>query len=393
MRQRKNMFTEICVLVSIICLLFCGCAKENVSDSKKGGNIGLHKKWLFYNEVRGEFEVLRLKKDGSFSYNCSCGEEVEDFDVYDTYEYDKEKKQLIVYGADIEDKHIDILSMNEYHLMLRINGKIKDFIIEEEDLISNFYSFEGEKHFSGYNSKCAIVDIKGDKVTYGPINYDREGIYKDGPFENFTLAENPKFYEVSVQSYNSIQGDSEYEEFYEVEKREIPEKDIEEFIDYGTSYSYVWFDDDLKVKKIVFFGHTSVTADFKAVTIPKEYSEDITKEYLEKEIEEGIYDAAHINEDGSVLYLMLKEQQDKILKDKKQIYLNSLDEMCGEDNYGIKEIKANKNFTKYEVIMSKDMKKLPKDVKENLEHMGKMYNAYKGKDVEEIKVKIDIQHN
>ena len=152
----------------------------------------------------------------------------------------------------------------------------------------------------------------------------------------------------------------------------------------------MWFDDDLNIKKILFFGHTSVTADYKTVTIPQEYVEDVTKKQLESEIEEGIYEAAHINEDGSVLYLMLKEQQDKILKEKKQIYRDSLDEMCGEDNYGIKEIKANKNFTKYEVIMSKDKKKLPKDVKENLEYIGKMYNAYRGKDIEEIKVKIEI---
>lgn len=390
LKKSKKIYIGICVVIIMLSVILIGCENNKDDNLKKDINKDLYKKWLFYNEVRGEIEVLRLEKNGNFSYNCSCGEGIEDFDVYDSYEYIKEKKKIIVHGKDAKDKHIDILGMNEYHLMLRINGKIKDFIIEEEDLKSNFYSFEGDKYFSGYNSKCAIVDIKGNKVTYGPVNYDKEGLYRDGPFESFTLAENTKFYQVSVQSYNSIQGDNEYEEFYEVEKKEIPKKDIEEFIDYGTSYSYVWFDKDLNIKKIVFFGHTSVTADFKAVTIPKEYSQDITKEYLESEIEEGIYDAAHINEDGSVLYLMLKEQQERILKEKKNIYLDSLEEICEEDNYGIKEIKENKNFTKYEVIMSKDNKKIPKEVKEKLEYMGKMYNAYRGKDAEEIKVEINI---
>lgn len=314
----------------LICILLCGCGKEHNDKSKQDTkkninkdvkndiNKELYKKWLFFDSVRGEYQILRLNKDGSFSYSCECGEGVDDFDVYDRYTYDKNKQQLIVSNDDKKnDKYIDILSMNEYHLMLRINDKIKDFIIEEEKVTSNFYSYEGDKYLSGYNSKCSVVDIKGDKVTYGPINYDPEGLYKDGPFETYKLAKKAKFYEVSVQSYNSIQGDSEYEEFYEVEQKEIPTKDIEKFMEYGMHYSYVWFDKNLDIKKIVFFGHTEVTADYKTITIPAEHSKDITKARIEKEIEEGLYEAAHINEEGSVLYLMLEEQKDKFIKEKK----------------------------------------------------------------------------
>ena len=32
---------------------------------KKDINKDLYKKWLFYNEVRGEIEVLRLEKNGA----------------------------------------------------------------------------------------------------------------------------------------------------------------------------------------------------------------------------------------------------------------------------------------------------------------------------------------
>lgn len=323
---------KILLWLFLICILLCG--KKHIDNRRKGSpkdikkdnmkniNKELCKKWLFFDAVRGEYQILRLNKDGSFSYSCECGEGVDDFDVYDRYTYNKEKQQLIISSDDKKSskkntKLIDILSTNEYHLMLRINDKIKDFIIEEEKVTSNFYSFEGDKYLSGYNSKCSVVDIKGDKVTYGPINYDPEGLYKEGPFETYKLAKNAKFYEVSVQSYNSIQGDSEYEEFYEVEKKEIPTKDIEKFMEYGMHYSYVWFDKNLDIKKIVFFGHTEVTADYKTITIPAEESKDITKARIEKEIEEGLYEAAHINEDGSVLYLMLEEQKDKFLKKKK----------------------------------------------------------------------------
>jgi hypothetical protein len=64
------------------------------------------------------------------------------------------------------------------------------------------------------------------------------------------------------------------------------------------------------VEKIVFHGATSATADWTCVEVPAEEAEGITQEQLDEDADkdDNWYDAAHLSEDGSVIYLMTKEQ-------------------------------------------------------------------------------------
>lgn len=302
--------TFILILSLILSINLVACTKSQTTNEVPEF---ADKEWVFYDEGAGEHLCMNIRSDGSYSYHCQCGEPVGDSDLYERYTYNADEG-IITLSNDYDKNtaEIKVLSFNDYHLMLEIDGEVKDFILEEMDIFSNFFSFEGGEYFSEYDTRCTIIEMKDNKIVYGPVGYDPEGIYEDGPFEEFELSEDAAFAELSIQSFNSIQGDAEYEEFYETSYREFDQEEAKEILEYGSALAFVWFDDDLKVEKILYFGHTSVTADYIAITVEPEDAEGITRERLDKEIEQGYYDAAHINVEGTVIYLLTQEQLDAL---------------------------------------------------------------------------------
>lgn len=295
----------------IICLgTLCGCVAPEEPSDKLPAEL-VDKTWLFYDEFSAEHLCLTLGSDNAFSYHCQCGEPVEDSDLYDQYTYDAEKEIILLSNSTGKEiKEVKVLGYNEYHLLLEIDGETKDFGLVELDILSNFYAFEGDKYFGDYESLCTVVDIIDGKIIYGPLNYDPEGDYAEGPFEGYELAQNCSISEVTVKSFCTIQGDQEYEEFYNITQTENKE-DIDVFMeDHGSGMAFLWFDENMKVEKIVFHGATSATADWTCVEVPAEEVGGVTQEQLDEEADkdDSWYDAAHLNEDGSVICLMTKEQ-------------------------------------------------------------------------------------
>ena len=213
-------------LLLLISILTCmgilwGCKAPEKGSDNIPADIA-DKTWFFYDDVTAENLCLNLGSDNSFSYHCQCGEPVGDSDLYDKYEYNADTEIITLSGDDNEAaKKIKILGYNEYHLMLEIDNEIKDFVLEEMDTASNFYAFEGEGYFSGYESRCTVVEIADGKIVYGPVNYDPEGSYANGPFEEYELADEYTISELSVHSFCTIQGEQEYEEFYNLDYRDF----------------------------------------------------------------------------------------------------------------------------------------------------------------------------
>ena len=294
----KKISTILMICLQLVLMSAC-------TPAVKRGESGVpldftDKNWYFYDEVTAENLCLSLGGDGGYSYYCSCGEMVGDSDLYDKYEYNEETGVITLFNNyDDATDEIKVLEYNEYHLMLEIDNEIKDFILQEMDTTSNFYAFEGESYLEGYESRCTVVDIKDGKIIYGPVNYDPEGLYENGPFEEYELAENVQVFELFIQRYNSIQGEEEYEEFYDVAFTETG------ILDSGAGTAFLWFDDDMKVGKIVFWGENSVTAHYESVTIlPEDTDVKIPEEY----------EVSHENVDGSIIYLMDQEQYEKYMK-------------------------------------------------------------------------------
>jgi len=250
----KRIFSFI--LFGLLAISIVACSKEKPSYGFED------KEWIFYDEVTAEHEKMILGSDGSYSYYCDCGEPVGNSDSYDQYEYNPESGMITLSnGYDDLTAEIEVMDYNEYHLLLKIDGEIRDFALGEMDASANFFMYEGEKYLKGYESRCMVVDMKEDHIVYGPIDYDPEGSYKDGPFEQYELAENVPVFELTIKRYLSVQDDQEYEEDYEVEYTELSQEEIQYILDSGVGSAFLWFDDEMKVEKIVFWGQLSVTVD------------------------------------------------------------------------------------------------------------------------------------
>ena len=302
------------LLIAISLFGLSGCS--TISDSKEINVSGdfVDKEWLFYDEVTSEQLCLNFGSDGIYFYHCECGEPVGNSDLYDRYDYNEEAKLITLFSSsDNATDQIEVLEYNTHHLMLRIDGEVKDFTTYEMDRMSNFWSFEGEEYISGYNCRCTVIDIQEDKIICGPVEYDPEGINEDGPFEEYQIAEDVEISELYVKSYNSIQDDQEYEEYYEVIYNEMNLEEFESLLENGFASVFLWFDDELKVKKIMGYGQLSVTADYVAITVPGELTEGITQKYLDEKVDEGLCDVAHMDEDGFIFFLMDRDQYEKLL--------------------------------------------------------------------------------
>ena len=308
------MYKKVCLLLTVLFFSFTACTQTPAIEEPSASADFTDKEWLFYDEVSTEHLCLNFGSDGSYSYHCQCGEPVGDSDLYDTYEYDEETNLITLSSSsDTAVSQIEVLEYNVHHLMVRIDGDVKDFTLCEMDTKSNFWSFEGEEYLSGYNCRCTIIAVEDDKIICGPIEYDPEGINEDGPFEEYQFTENVDISELSISSYNSIQDDQEYEEYYEVDFDDMSLEEFEDILESGSGSALLWFDDNMKVEKIMFYGQVSVTADYVAVTVPGELTEGITQEYLDEKVDEGIFDVAHMDEDGFIFFLMERSQYEKLL--------------------------------------------------------------------------------
>ena len=240
------------IISLLLCAGFLGCSKQEVEFADK--------EWLFYDEVTSEHLVMYFGSDGTYSYHCQCGEPVGNSDIYENYKYNKDTGIITLFNSyDDSTDEIEIIDSNEYHLMVRVDGEVKDFVLGEMDTRASFFGTESESYLADYNSRCVVVDIQDGKMIYGPNEYDPEGQYKDGPFEEYEMGENVSFFELLITRYISAEDEWEYEESCDVAFTEIDREEVQCILDSGTGTAFVWFDDELKVEKIVLYGQISVT--------------------------------------------------------------------------------------------------------------------------------------
>jgi len=122
------------------------------------------------------------------------------------------------------------------------------------------------------------------------------------------------------------------------------------------------------------------------VTLNKSLSFEVNEEDINRDIKEGIYTDALISKNGIVTYKMSIKQYISIISEMRIIYEDSIKEMIDEED-NIIEIRRNRNFNKFMVIVSSD--KVPKSeqlITSNLLYMGKRYNIYKKTNLKNIKI-------
>lgn len=116
------------------------------------------------------------------------------------------------------------------------------------------------------------------------------------------------------------------------------------------------------------------------LTIPAEYAEGETQESLDEAVEENGWKSATLNEDGSVTYVMTKSQHKAMMTELEDSVNESLQEMCGSENYpNFVSITGEDNFTKFTVVTKSE----ELDLTESFSVLGfyvygGMYNIFNG---------------
>ncbi len=124
------------------------------------------------------------------------------------------------------------------------------------------------------------------------------------------------------------------------------------------------------------------------LTIPKDFVGETTQDELDKSVEENGYKSATLNDDGSVTYVMTKEQHKKMLDGVKEGIDQNLNDMVGSEKYpNITSITTNENYTSFTITT----KNSALDTAESFAVIGMyvfggMYAVFSGEEVYNIHV-------
>lgn len=242
----------IALLLSVV-LSFIACGKEGGENvlTKKDTDFLTEKHWEY--NILTCTEVLFFGEDGRFSYYETCGNPVGDYDMYDTYSYDAEKKIITAHGCDstVEDKEIEVLRHVEGSLLVRVDGVIKEFCTDNDvpSPITDKYD-----ELEGYSAYLAIRNIENGMIETAPAYMDMDAGGK-ALIREEKLADTVEFYNLYEEL---IHPEGEEPDKMSSEFTKLQMEDVAYSEDNSFSAGYVWYNDDLEITKIVYYGSMEI---------------------------------------------------------------------------------------------------------------------------------------
>lgn len=232
----------------LLCLFTMTSCNSQTASSEDIEFLTSSDYWYHYDEVTGESEKMSFNDDFTFYWGCVCGEPVNNSDCYELFDYDKETSIIKLYN-DYDDMsmELEVLDYSDYHILLRMDGKIKDYTYSETGLDV----IDSEKYMSGYSGEFSILDGNTDEVVLGPFNYDGDIEYPANALRTYKLSDDIKTEVLST--FTHIKNGEVIENT--IDHKEI---DIEEALYHieHDGYGFIWFDDNLQVSKILIYGAT-----------------------------------------------------------------------------------------------------------------------------------------
>ncbi len=192
-------------------------------------------------------EHIVFTRNGGFSYWCSCGSPVDDYDLYDSFECND---FLITFTGGEEKSSARVIYYDEYYLCLYLEAEeeCRVFVDEsyayadyvEHDPVSFVYDGWAELYILGYGE---------NEITVAPIGYDGDAKKDFEPYiRNIKLRDDAEFYSVTtVDDKGEVT----------TEHTKLSEED-ENFIGEYYTGGFVNFDAEGNVKYIVFYGKTTI---------------------------------------------------------------------------------------------------------------------------------------
>ena len=253
--------TEICFLVILlISILSMGCssAKQENEIPEKAVPFS-NAEWTYYNEQTGEKEVLFFGEDNSFSYQSENGIMIEGYEDFEGYGYDEGNLEIHLFNKDKSKRNIlKVLSYNVNHLLLELDGVIRDYTIVDLDFSSGFWREAAASYLSGYEMNRTIVELKENSVITAAVNYDTETDVPKGTQEEYKLAEDVTYFDLTVYSEIKVKDGAAVSETYDTAFTEITADDIRSYLDNGGFTCYFWMNDQMEIEKVAAFGMNTV---------------------------------------------------------------------------------------------------------------------------------------
>jgi len=245
--MKKLLFT-FCATIILGLFLLTGCQKEQAASTKDVEFLTSSEYWYHYDEVTGESEKMSFHADLTFYWGCECGEPIGDSDCYERFDYDKETSTIKLYN-DYDDMsmELEVFDYSDYHILLKMDGKIKDYTYNETGLeLEN-----SEKYMSGYSGEFTFLEADTEEIVLGPFDYDGDVDYPDNATKAYKFADDVEFH--TLFTFTQIKDGEVIENT--VDYNEVDMEEALYHIEYGAG-GFVWFDDELRVEKILVYGAT-----------------------------------------------------------------------------------------------------------------------------------------
>ena len=240
--------------VMLITLIFLLCGCDGLWLKSGFRSVITENSWTYFDyEVRKNEKII-CGKNGEFNYCYEDGEPITDFYVYKTYSFDSRRNMLILENEEMGNKEIPVIACNDHHMLLNIDGKIKDFKNSNQEYI--FYELNSKyvPEVEGYAGCFSIFDINRQEKTVLLNSPHYDGDEKkdfEDFFEEYKISD-----EIKISSLSVIVDESGDKPVF-IEEREV--MDIDEtkaILEDSLSIGFVWLNKDLAVEKILFYGET-----------------------------------------------------------------------------------------------------------------------------------------
>ena len=230
----------VCLLMLIFVMSMAGCGGTTHPDFLTASEY-----WYFYDEVTGEHEKMSFHDDGTFYWGCECGEPVGNSDCYEQYAYDEKTNTIRLYnGYDDMELIMEVLDYSDYHLLLKIDGEIKDYTYIDYD----YDVADAEKYMKDYAMVASIVDGNAEEAVLTHYNYDGDVEYPENAKKAYPLAEDVKFYDLQVFTHYRDGKLVENKTTY----RELPKEEAVEYL--ASNSGFIWFNENMEIEKITYYG-------------------------------------------------------------------------------------------------------------------------------------------
>ncbi len=192
-------------------------------------------------------EQFTFGRDGHFAYWCACGNPVDDYDLYDTFEYKDGVVKVTGMGMSTE---LNVIYHDENYLCLYLEAEKECRVFVNSDYANSPYVEHDPYGFASDNwVELHILGYDGDNLRVAPYNYDGDAKKE---FEEYIIdipvADGIEFYDVTtIDDKGKVT----------TEHIKLDSEDVGHIGEYYTS-GYAQLDTDGNIKYMVFYGKTVI---------------------------------------------------------------------------------------------------------------------------------------